>query len=750
MLKKFFLFIGIFFILTCNLWSQDYIEKILIQGNQRVELETINSYINIKSGDNFDQDAINNSLKNLFASGFFSDIKVSRQDSTLIFTLIENPIVNRVVFEGNKDIDDEELESETRLKPRSLFTRSKVQADIDRILNLYKSNGSFSAVVEPKVISLSQNRVDIVFEIEEGKNTVVGSISFNGNNYFSDRRLRDIIITRQTRWYSILSATDKYDPDQIAADNNLLANHYKNNGFADVEVNSGVAQLDDTKTSFNIIFDIIEGKQYKFGDILILTGITDINLEDIKDDMRIEKGDTYSSNKIEESIKFIIKNVTQQGFPFVDVIPEVERIKDTDEISLTFRINAAEKIYVNKITISGNNRTLDSVIRRNLRLAEGDAYVPSLIARSKTLIGNLGFFSAVDIREEPTEKYGYSNLNVSVIEQSTGELSLGGGYSSQVGGIANIGISERNFLGRGQLLNLNAKISEREANYTAGFSEPFFLNRDVYASFNLFNNRMNYKESSYELKREGFSFNSSYSLSEYFQQSVGYNLEERDVNPGSGASASIVAEEGTTVISQISTSLTYNTLDNNQNPTEGMRIAGGSSLAGLGGDKKLLKFYNSGNLYKSYNDKLLILDFGYNAGVITGLGEDVLISDRYFLGGNNFRGFKQSGLGPRDKNSGDSLGGNIYYTGSVKAIFGIGLPPELGLKGNLFTTIGTLTGLDKSSVSYHDDSSIRMSGGVGISWSSPFGPISVILSQAILKESYDITEAVSFGIGTKF
>ncbi len=750
MLKKFFLFIGIFFILTCNLWSQDYIEKILIQGNQRVELETINSYINIKSGDNFDQDAINSSLKNLFASGFFSDIKVSRQDSTLIFTLIENPIVNRVVFEGNKDIDDEELESETRLKSRSLFTRSKVQADIDRILNLYKSNGSFSAVVEPKVISLSQNRVDIVFEIEEGKNTVVGSISFNGNNYFSDRRLRDIIITRQTRWYSILSATDKYDPDQIAADNNLLANHYKNNGFADVEVNSGVAQLDDTKTSFNIIFDIIEGKQYKFGDILILTGITDINIEDIKDDMRIEKGDTYSSNKIEESIKFIIKNVTQQGFPFVDVIPEVERIKDTDEISLTFRINAAEKIYVNKITISGNNRTLDYVIRRNLRLAEGDAYVPSLIARSKTLIGNLGFFSAVDIREEPTEKYGYSNLNVSVIEQSTGELSLGGGYSSQVGGIANVGISERNFLGRGQLLNLNAKISEREANYTAGFSEPFFLNRDVYASFNLFNNRMNYKESSYELKREGFSFNASYSLSEYFQQSVGYNLEERDVNPGSGASASIVAEEGKTVISQISTSLTYNTLDNNQNPTEGMRIAGGSSLAGLGGDKKLLKFYNSGNLYKSYNDKLLILDFGYTAGVVTGLDEDVLISDRYFLGGNNFRGFKQSGLGPRDKNSGDSLGGNIYYTGSVKASFGIGLPPELGLKGNLFTTIGTLTGIDKSNVSYHDDSSIRMSGGVGISWSSPFGPISVILSQAILKESYDRTEAVSFGIGTKF
>ena len=219
---------------------------------------------------------------------------------------------------------------------------------------------------------------------------------------------------------------------------------------------------------------------------------------------------------------------------------------------------------------------------------------------------------------------------------------------------------------------------------------------------------MNYKESSYELKREGFSFNASYSLSEYFQQSVGYNLEERDVSPGSGASASIVAEKGKTVMSQISTSLTYNTLDNNLNPTEGVRISGGSYLAGLGGDKKLLKLNNSANLYKSYSDNLLILDFGYTAGIITGLGEDVLISDRFFLGGNNFRGFKQSGLGPRDKNSGDSLGGNIYYTGSIKASFGIGLPPELGLKGNLFTTVGSLTGIDSSSVSYIDDRSIRL------------------------------------------
>lgn len=750
MLKTILLLIYFYVFLLSTTIAQEYIENILIEGNQRVETETINSYIRIKPGDVFDQDLLNSSLKNLFASGFFADVKLSRNESTLIFTVIENPIVNRVVFEGNDDIDDEELESEIRIKPRSLFTRSKIQIDIDRILELYKRNGSFSAEVKPKVISLPQNRVDIIFEIEEGQDTVVGSITFNGNNEYSDRRLRDIIVTRQTRWYSILSSTDKYDPDQISADNSLLRRHYRNNGFADVEVSSGVAQLDKSKSSFNIIFNIKEGKQYRFGNISVESGIPEIDIQDISSKIKIEEGDVYSADKIEDTVKLITKNITNQGFPFTDTVPEVERVSGTDRISLIFRVNEAPKKYINRINITGNNRTLDMVIRRNMRLSEGDAYVPRLIARSKTLIGNLGFFSSVDVKEVPTDKYSYSDIEVSVVEQSTGELSLGGGFSSQVGGLVNIGISERNFLGKAQVLNLNAKISERETNYTAGFSEPFFMERDVYASFNVFNNKHDYKESNYELKREGFSFSTSFNLSEYFNQSVSYNLEERVIDPDAGASASIVAEKGKTSISQISSALTYNTLDNNQNPSEGLNISGGSTLAGIGGDKKLLKLFNTADFYKPYNDKLFILNLGYEAGLVTGLGEDVLISDRYFLGGNSFRGFAQSGLGPRDSVTGDSLGGNFYYTGSVKGTFGIGLPPELGLRGNIFSTFGTLTSIDKTTVTYNDDSSIRLSAGVGLSWTSPFGPISVMLSQAILKKDYDKTETVSFGIGTKF
>jgi len=750
MLNKIFLFFLLFILFIGKVFAQDYIEKIIIEGNQRVELETINSYIGIKPGDIFEQESLNISLKNLFASGLFSDVKINRQEDTLIIRVIENPIVNRVVFEGNKDIDDEELQSEIKIKSRSLFTRTRVQTDIDRVLNLYKSNGNFSAKVDPKVISLPQNRVDIVFEIEEGEATVIGSITFNGNNEFSDRRLRDIIITRQTRWYSILSSNDKYDPDQISADNDLLRNYYKNNGFADIDVKSGVAQLDKSKSSFNIIFNIVEGIQYNFGKILIVTDNNDIELSELTSELPIEEGDVYSSNKIEESIKLISKNVASQGFPFTETIPEVDRVKDSNKISIVFRINEAPKKYISRIYITGNDRTLDSVIRRNIRVAEGDAFVPGLIARSKTLIGNLGFFSQLDIKEVPTATYGYSDLRVEVVEQSTGELSLGGGYSSQIGGLVNIGVSEKNFLGRGQSINLNAKLSERETNYTAGFSEPAFLNREIFASANLFNNEIDYKESSYILKKEGFSFNSSFNLSEYFHQGLGYSLEERNIVPGVAASASIKAEKGKTTISLLSTSLTYNTLDNNRNPTEGYNIVGGSSFAGLGGDKTFLRVYNSGNYYESFNDSLIILDFGYTAGLITGLGEDILISDRFFIGDSKFRGFEQSGIGPRDKVSGDSLGGNMYYTGSVKASFGLGLPPEIGVKGVMFTTFGTLTDIDKSTVAYNDDSSIRLSSGFGLSWASPFGPISVMFSQALLKEDYDKTEVVSFGIGTNF
>ena len=745
----FFIFIfSINFVYAQN--SNDIISDIKIEGNQRVELDTIYSYLKVSKGENFDIDKLNNSLKNLYSTGFFSDVNIMRDNSIVIIKVVENPIINRVVFEGNNEIENDVLASEVSLKSRNLFTRTKIQEDVQRILSLYRNEGSLSTTVKPNIISLDQNRVDIVFEINEGENTVINSITFNGNKNFSDRRLRDIIITRQTRWYSILSSNDKYDPQQIQVDENLLRKFYKDNGYADVSIEPAVAQLDREKDGFNIIFSIDEGKKYVYGDIEISSNISEIDIDIIKIGLKIEEGDVYSAGKIENTIKIINKLVIEQGFPFTETFPEVDRVENTNNLSVLFRINQADKKYVDRIIIRGNERTLDKVIRRNIRLAEGDAYVSSLLARSKTLITNLGFFAKVDLTENSTAKQGTTDIIVDVQETSTGELSFGGGYSSQVGGLLNIGVSERNFMGKGQRISLVSKFSEREADYTFSFSEPYFLNRDLYASTNLYNNKIDYKESSYELSRQGFNLSGNFTLDEFIRQSLRYSLEVRDLNPRSGASASIISEKGETVLSELSTSINIDTTDNRNMPTEGYSLAIASSFAGLGGDKEFLRINNNANYYKSFNDESIILDVGYDAGVIIGLDQDILISDRYFLGGNSFRGFDQSGLGPRDSNNSDSLGGNLFYTGSIKASFGIGLPPELGVKGNWFATAGSLTGIDKSSVSYNDDASIRLSSGVGISWNSPFGPISIIFSQAILKEDYDRTESVSFGIGQKF
>ena len=745
----FFIFIfSINFVYAQN--SNDIISDIKIEGNQRVELDTIYSYLKVSKGENFDIDKLNNSLKNLYSTGFFSDVNIMRDNSIVIIKVVENPIINRVVFEGNNEIDNDVLASEVSLKSRNLFTRTKIQEDVQRILSLYRNEGSLSTTVKPNIISLDQNRVDIVFEINEGENTVINSITFNGNKNFSDRRLRDTIITRQTRWYSILSSNDKYDPQQIQVDENLLRKFYKDNGYADVSIEPAVAQLDREKDGFNIIFSIDEGKKYVYGDIEISSNISEIDIDIIKIGLKIEEGDVYSAGKIENTIKIINKLVIEQGFPFTETFPEVDRVENTNNLSVLFRINQADKKYVNRIIIRGNERTLDRVIRRNIRLAEGDAYVASLLARSKTLIANLGFFSKVDLTENSTAKQGTTDIIVDVQETSTGELSFGGGYSSQVGGLLNIGVSERNFMGKGQRISLVSKFSEREADYTFSFSEPYFLNRDLYASTNLYNNKIDYKESSYELSRQGFNLSGNFTLDEFIRQSLRYSLEVRELTPRSGASASIISEKGETVLSELSTSINIDTTDNRNMPTEGYSLAIASSFAGLGGDKEFLRINNNANYYKSFNEESIILNVGYDAGVIIGLDQDILISDRYFLGGNSFRGFDQSGLGPRDSNNSDSLGGNLFYTGSIKASFGIGLPPELGVKGNWFATAGSLTGIDKSSVSYNDDASIRLSSGVGISWNSPFGPISVIFSQAILKEDYDRTESVSFGIGQKF
>jgi len=726
------------------------ISEIVIKGNQRVENETIISYMDVNIGDSFDVDNLNRNVKNIFSSGFFSDVKISKQGSKLIIKVIENPIVNRVFFEGNKKINDEDLNAEVQISPRSVFTRAKIQDEVERIITIYRRNGRFDAKVTPKVVTLPQNRVDIVFEINEGENTEILSINFIGNKNFSDRRLRNIIITRQTRWYSILTSTDRYDPDQLSADRDELRRFYINHGFADFQVESSVAQLSKEKDGFNIIFSITEGKKYNINNVVIENLVDGVITKNLLKELSVQPGKTYSANQIEESINELTDIIIEQGYPFINVVPEVQRVENENLININFKIYSSDKVYVSRINIIGNDRTIDEVIRRNIRLAEGDAIVPKLISRSKSLIVNLGFFEKVDIKEVPTGKQGYSDINISIVEKATGELSFGGGYSTTAGGVAQFGIRENNFLGKGQKLNFNARLSGRQQTVSAGFTEPYFYQREVSLGGNIYDDEYDYRESNYILDKQGFNINSYFSLSEFLKQGLSYTLETRDVQPESSASASIVAEKGETILSKISTSLNYNTIDNFMNPSEGFKSSTSASFAGIGGDKKYISFANNNQYFYPYNDKQIIFGLSIDSGITIGLDEDILISDRFFLGGNKFRGFAPAGVGPRDKSIKDSLGGNYYYVGTAKAIFGLGLPPELGVKGTLFSIIGSLSGIDKASVAYNDDFSPRLSTGVGISWQSPFGPISLSFTKALVKESYDKTEVFNFGMGTSF
>ena len=726
------------------------ISEIVIKGNQRVENETIISYMDVNIGDSFDVDNLNRNVKNIFSSGFFSDVKISRQGSKLIIKVIENPIVNRVFFEGNKKINDEDLNSEIQISPRSVFTRAKIHDEVERIITIYRRNGRFDAKVTPKVVTLPQNRVDIVFEINEGENTEILSINFIGNKNFSDRRLRDIIITRQTRWYSILTSTDRYDPDQLSADRDELRRFYINHGFADFLVESSVAQLSKKKDGFNIIFSITEGRKYNINNVVIENLVDGVITKDLLKELSVQPGKTYSANQIEESINVLTDIIIAQGYPFINIVPEVQRVKNENFINVNFKVYSSDKVYVSRINIIGNDRTIDEVIRRNIRLAEGDAIVPKLISRSQSLIVNLGFFENVEIKELSTGKHGYSDLNVSIVEKATGELSFGGGYSTTAGGVVQFGIKENNFLGKGQKLNFNARLSGRQQTVSAGFTEPYFYQREVSLGGNIYDDEYDYRESNYILDKKGFNINSYFSLSEFLKQGLSYTLETRDVQPDSSASASIVAEKGETVLSKISTSLNYNTIDNFLNPSEGLKSGTSAAFAGIGGDKKYISFSNNTQYFYPYNDKQIIFGLSIDSGITLGLDEDILISDRFFLGGTKFRGFAPAGVGPRDKSNKDSLGGNYYYVGTAKATFGLGLPPELGVKGTIFSIIGSISGIDKASVAYHDDFSPRLSTGVGISWQSPFGPISLSFTQAIVKESYDQTEVFNFGMGTSF
>lgn len=733
------------------------ITGIEINGNQRIEAETIRSYMQLSSTDRFEPAAIDRAFKSLFATGLFADVAFDRRGNILIVNIVENPVINRLVFEGNEEIEDDVLQQEIQLRPRVVYTQARVQSDTQRIIDIYQRSGMYNVQVEPKIIRLDQNRVDLVFEITEGEETLVERIDFVGNEAFSDGSLRDEILTREASFWNFLSDADIYDPDRIAVDEEALRRFYNEEGYADFRVVSSVVELSPDQTAFFLTFTVEEGVRYKIGTIEIVSTLRDLDPEGLYDLITFDEGDWYDVSEVDQSVEALVNAIGTLGYAFVDVRPRYNRDPEGGVMDVTFEIQEGPRVFIDRIDITGNVRTLDEVIRREFRLVEGDPFNATKLQRTEQRIQNLGYFSYVKIDPQPTADADKVRINVEVEEQSTGELTFGIGFSTAEGPLGQIGLRERNLLGRGQDLRLDLSLSGRRSLINLSFTEPYFLDKPLSAGFDIYHTETERRESSFDERRTGLALRAGFELAEYTRQNWRYRFEYNDVYDLDDDVSMVIADQaGTSYKSALQHVITYDRRDNRFLPHDGYFVSFASEVAGLGGTVR----YSSHELAAGYYiplGELTTFELQGEAGYIHGLGQDVRVSDSFFVGGANLRGFADGGVGPQDTATGDALGGNIYAVGSIQLSFPLGLPEEYGLGGRVFTDFGTLThtdgdcgGAPATDCNIEDSGSIRASLGFGLTWNSFLGPIAVDLAYPVLKESYDEDEFFRFSIGTRF
>ena len=726
------------------------IKEIRVEGTQRIEPETVRSYMRINPGDAFDAVRLDRSLKNIFSTGLFADVTLRREGDVLVVSVVENPIINRIAFEGNDRLDDDALRAEITLRPRLVFTRTKAQSDATRLLEIYRRSGRYAATVEPKVIQLPQNRVDLVFEIDEGPRTKITAVNFIGNQVYSDSRLREEVTTSESAFWRILSTTDTYDPDRLNFDRELLRRFYLHEGYADFRVISVVSELAADRSGFIVTFTVEEGERYKFGKIDVVTTLRNLDPEVLREKVITAEGDWYDAKAVEDTVANLTDAVGDLGYAFVDIKPRAQRDSEARSIGITYEINEGPKVYVERIDIEGNERTLDRVVRREFRLVEGDAFNSAKLRRSRERIQNLGFFRSVDVANKQGSAADKTVITVGVEEQSTGDLTFGAGFSTSSGPVGNITLRERNLLGRGQDLSVGFTLSGAESQVDLSFTEPYFLNRDLAAGFDLFRTTNKKRQRSFNLERTGGSLRAGFSYTENLRHIVRYTVDSSTIsNVSSDASLLVKDEQGTFLSSAVSHELSYDTRDSRFDPREGGVVRLRNSVSGLGGDVRYVKSSIGGAYHYSFIENWTA-STDAEVGNIIGLGQDTRISDRYFIGGNDCRGFRFAGVGPRDGPTGDPLGGKQFFTGSLELGFPLGLPEEFNIRGRLFADVCSAWGLDRTNAGVQDSTSPRVSVGSGLSWQSPFGPIIIDLGFAVIKKNFDRTELISFSFGTQF
>ena len=848
------------------------ITSLRVEGTQRIEPETALSYTKLRQGQAYTNETLDQAIKDLYASDLFADVSISGAETgEIVIRVRENPIINRVIFEGNKRLKEDKISKEVRLKPRQIFTRSAVRADVARIIELYRRQGRFAATVQPKMVSLDQNRVDVVFEVSEGPKSKVRQINIIGNEVFDDGKLRAQMATKEARFYRFLSSGTSYDQDRLAYDQQKLRQFYLTQGYADFRVTSAVAELTPDRKDFIITYVVEEGPRYKFGDVTVDSDIRDFEGKKLAATLPVKKGDWYNAKMVEDTVDNLSETAGLFGYAFTDVNPEFQRDRDALTMSINFHIGQAQRTYVERVDITGNVNTQDKVIRREVRVAEGDALNSFQVKRSQDRINSLGYFQdKFEIKQVQGSTPDRVVLEANVEEKATGQLQLSAGFSSLERFIIQANITQENFRGKGQTLRAGVNYSSYSKSIELGFTEPYIFDKNIALGVDLFRRDYNAfqfvgtsRNTTYSQVSTGFQVRTGVALTEYWQLAGRYSFSYDEVGLDQAtfftngscdplkAGRYLCDSLGNRLTSSVGYSLIFDSLNSRLRPTRGQRFVFSQDFAGLGGDVKYVRTRVEGSKFWGLGSGFVAsvtAEGGYIRSLEGSRGpgiDKVRITDRFYLGEPQFRGFDIRGVGPRvlrqsyttdattgaqvlvtDRNQivDDALGGNAYYLGKVELEIPLGSGArELGLRPTIYAQVGSLfsiteplktatfpTTVDANGrevvlplpqrdtagnalYSYVNGAGVsvttacatgipdgsgncngivpntaliasqpfketflgnsarpRVSVGIGVNWTSPFGPLRIDLAKAIVTQPGDDKKLVTFNVGTQF
>jgi outer membrane protein insertion porin family len=763
------------------------IAAINVSGNHRIETATVIAYMVVQQGDPFDQARIDESVKTLYATGLFSNVNITRDGNNLDVTVVENPTVTKVFFAGNKEVADKDAQAAISLAPNAVYTPQAAEADRGALLAAYAKKGYYNAQVSVSIIKLPDNRVNVVFNCVDGTEPKISRILFSGNRHYGQGTLREVVSSRQNAWWRFLSGSTSYNADRVEYDEYLLHKFYMHKGYADMQIFSANANLSPDRKSFYLTYTIQEGPRYKVKSVTIVSNIRTLSDKELRGLVPLSAGDVFDGDALEEGVTALNKRALDLGYAFATVNPDVETDPKDGTLTITLNVVNGPRVWIQRIDISGNTRTEDKVIRRELTVAEGDAYNQSKIDESTKKLKNLGYFKAENFTTSPGSTPNQVVLNTGITEQATGQFSLGGGYSSSLGALLNTGLSQNNILGTGNDASINALLAQRGTQVNLGFTDPYFFDRDLIAGADLFRTVTN----SYTSSGQAYSYSESstgadvrlgYRFNDHVSQTYTYTVSTRDiydVATNTSQNLYINNEKGWSSLSQVSQTLTFDYLDDDQSPTSGLLIDLSTDLAGAGFGAKYVRVSPDISYYipleHVFGDPGWILKLSGTAGYLRPYGgyQDK-IEDRFFLGGDNLRGFADGGIGPDAQavpatttpafvgSTGGQIGGRYMWSASTELHFPLPVSRDLGITGFAFVDAGSLWGAN--SITYFNgiknvpaplahganSASLRLAAGVGVSWNTPFGLINLSIADPIVKQKGDQVQQFRVSFGTRF